>query len=176
MPKTPCNATVKIESSCLNYCPSFALISNAVLPIFIRKQASTVVSSLSTRHRQRQHNPHDTTKNTIKICYFFPILVVPLLTREGIYFSATSILIFINTSSFNHQFHHRFHHLPSGDCPIEFPSITHFLSASFCYSRFQSYQNPTFGLFHFSPLRFLVVATSNYGTSYFSIIYTSQFF
>ena len=48
--------------------------------------------------------------------------------------------------------------------------FTHFFSASFCSSRFQSYQNPTFGSIYFSPFRFLVDATSNYGTSYFSII------
>ena len=99
-PKTPCNATIKIESSCLNYCPSFALISNAVLSIFIRKQASTsgFIHFNKTQTTTTQPTRHDDEYDQDML--LFPILVVPLLTREGIYFSATSTFLFIRYLKF----------------------------------------------------------------------------
>ena len=55
--KTSCNTDIKLESSCLNYYPSFVLTSKVVLHIFIWKQTRTVVSLRSTRYRQWHKQP-----------------------------------------------------------------------------------------------------------------------
>ena len=85
--KTSYDTPINFKSSCLHYCPSSVLISNVDLHVFFWEQTGTMISFPSTRPRQRHKQLMQSYNDYDQVIFLsFPILVVPFLTREGIYF------------------------------------------------------------------------------------------